>query len=100
MHVISKKRLRTFWEVHPQSEAPLRAWYQVATKANWECLDDIRQVFPRTDRVGRCFVFNIGGNRYRLVVTASFKYGKLYVRSVMPHAEYSKSRWKEECLCS
>jgi mRNA interferase HigB len=97
MHVISLKRLREFWTKHPQAENPLRAWHQVAESAQWRSLNEIRRTFPQADSVGRSIVFNVGGNKYRLVVVAHFNRGKLYVRKVMTHAEYSKGAWKDEC---
>jgi mRNA interferase HigB len=99
MHVISMKRLKDFWATHPKSERPLRAWFQIAERNDWGSLDDIRKTLPATDRVGKCLVFNIGGNHFRLIAYANFKYRKLYVLKVMTHAEYSKNRWKEECQC-
>lgn len=99
MRVISKKRLREFWEEHPEAEGPLQAWWKVASKAKWESFQQVRETYPRADIVGRCLVFDIGGNKFRLAVTARLDYGRLYVRSVMTHAEYDKMRWREECLC-
>lgn len=99
MHIISIKRLREFWEQFPDAEKPLRAWHQVAEKASWQSIVDVRDTYPHADKVGGCLVFNIGGNRFRLVVTVRFEYGKMYIRSVMTHAEYNRMTWKEECLC-
>jgi len=95
MHVISRKRLKDFWDLHPQAEVPLRAWYRVAKTATWASFDEIRETFSSADQVGSAIVFNIGGNKYRLVVKAEYKYGKLYVRKVLTHAEYSKMTLKE-----
>jgi mRNA interferase HigB len=99
MHVISQKRLREFWEVHPDAELPLRAWHQVVEQAHWRNFSELRQTYPHADKVGRCTVFNIAGNRFRLAATIRFEYGKVYVRGVMTHAEYNTMRWREECLC-
>jgi mRNA interferase HigB len=100
MHVISLSRLREFWIKHPQAEAPLRAWHQIAERAQWQSLIEIRKTYPQADGVGKCIVFNVGGNKFRLVVVAHFDRGKLYVRKVMTHAEYSKDQWKDDCLCA
>jgi mRNA interferase HigB len=97
MHVISFRRLKEFWTKHPQAENALRAWHQVAERARWQNLNEIRATFPTADGVGKCLVFDIGGNKYRLVVVPHFNRGKLYVRKVMTHAEYSKNRWKDDC---
>src|SRR5207245_1881920 len=65
--VISRKRLKEFWERHPQAEVPLRAWFQVASRAEWQHLVDVRRDFPHADAVGPWTVFNVGGNDFRLV---------------------------------
>ena len=93
MHVISEKKLREFWECHPEAESPLRAWHRAAKHALWECFADIRQVYPHADQVGRCIVFNIGGNKFRLVVVVHFNRGKVYIRHVMTHEEYDRGAW-------
>jgi mRNA interferase HigB len=99
VHVITIKRLREFWGEHPQAEKPLRAWHQIAEQAEWDSFESVRHTFgARVDRVGKCLGFDIGGNKFRLVVVAHFDRGKLYIRRIMTHAEYSKNRWKDECL--
>ncbi len=95
MHIISKKRLREFWERHTDAETPLSAWHSVTEKHRWKSFHELRQVYPSADQVGRFIVFNIGGNNYRLIVTIRFDYGRVYVRHVLTHAEYDKNRWKE-----
>jgi len=94
MHVISRKRLREFWAKHRGAESPPRAWYKLATSSQWKSFADIRADCPRADRVGG---FDIGGNKFRLVVTARLDLGRLYVRRVMTHAEYDRGKWKEDC---
>jgi len=100
MHVITRKRLREFWDEHASSEEALRRWYKVAEKAHWRIWADVRATFPHADLVkaasGTTFVvFNVGGNTYRVVVRILFEYGRVYIKRVMTHAEYSKGRWKE-----
>jgi mRNA interferase HigB len=97
MHVISEKRLREFWEKWPEAEEPLRAWHRVAERAAWGCFADARRVYAHADQVGRCTVFNIGGNKFRLVVVVHFNRQKVYVRHVMTHEEYDQGAWKGDC---
>jgi mRNA interferase HigB len=99
MHVISEKKLREFWQQWPEAETPLRAWCRVAEQAVWETFADVRAVYAHADQVGRCTVFNIGGNKFRLVVVVHFNRGKVFVRHVMTHDEYNKGTWKEDCQC-
>ena len=97
MLVISRKRLREFWAVHRDAEGPLRAWFAVARAVTWRSFSDLRRTIPTADGVGRCVVFNIGGNKYRLIAAIHFNRGKLYVRRVLTHAEYDRGGWKGEC---
>ena len=97
MHVISEKKLREFWEKWPEAKEPLRAWHRVTEHSTWECFADVRRVCPHADQVGRCTVFNIGGNKFRLVVVIHFNRGKVYVRHVMTHEEYDIGEWKGDC---
>jgi mRNA interferase HigB len=96
MHVISEKKLREFWRRHPAGENPLRAWHRVAEHAAWESFADVRQVYPSADQLGRFTVFNIGGNKFRIVVVVHFNRGKIYIRHVMTHREYDKGVWKRD----
>ena len=97
MHIISQKKLREFWQQWPEAEEPLRAWHRVAEQATWTTFADVRETYAHADQVGRCTVFNIGGNKFRLVVVIHFNRGKVYVRHVMTHEQYDAGRWKGEC---
>lgn len=96
MHVISKKMLREFWEKYPKARTPLEEWYHVARVAEWESFADVRETRADADQIGRFTVFDIGGNKYRLIATIHFNRGKLFVRRVLTHAEYDKGKWKYE----
>jgi mRNA interferase HigB len=96
MHVISRKKLREAWTLQPEIEKPLRAWIKVAEKAIWGRFSDVRATFKNIDQVRKYFVFNILGNRYRLICFISFEKGKVYVLHVMTHAEYDRGQWKND----
>ena len=95
MHVISRKKLREFWELYPKARTPLDAWYQVAKRAKWENFAEVRRTFNSADVVGRFVVFNIGGNKFRLVTAIHYNRQRIYVLDVLTHAEYSKNAWKD-----
>jgi mRNA interferase HigB len=95
MHVISKKRLREFWELHGDAEAPLRSWHKAARREDWHSFADVRSRFPHADQVGKLTVFNIGGNKYRLIAAIHYNRAKVYVQHVLTHAEYDRGKWKE-----
>jgi len=95
MHVISRKMLRQFIRSHPESKTPLNAWFRIMSGHNFTSFNALRQVFPSADMVGNLVVFNIDGNKYRLVAAIHFNRHKLYIRDVLTHAEYDKERWKK-----
>jgi mRNA interferase HigB len=94
VHVISRKRLLKAVTVHAELAAPLDAWYRVAKKAMWRSLEDVRKIFPAADGVGRFVVFNIKGNRFRLIVEINYLTSRVYIRHVLTHAAYDKEGWK------
>jgi mRNA interferase HigB len=94
MHVISEKTLREFWAIHPDAEKPLRAWCQVANRAQWKTFAEVRESFPHADLVDDLTVFNIGGNKYRLIVAVHLNRGKVFVRHILTHAQYDLGQWK------
>ncbi|MBI3270723.1 MAG: type II toxin-antitoxin system HigB family toxin [Planctomycetes bacterium] len=57
----------------------------------------MRRAFPSADQVGQCTVFNIGGNKYRLIVVIHFNRGKVFVRHVLTHPDYDRGKWKHDC---
>jgi mRNA interferase HigB len=96
MRAISKKKLREFWDQHPRAKkSQLEAWYQVVQRADWQSFADVRKTFNTADAVGRFVVFDIGGNKYRLIAVIHYDRGKLFVRQVLTHAEYDKGKWKD-----
>lgn len=103
MRVISKARLRQFWEQpgHEDSEGPLRAWYtHVSSKSvAWQSWADVKADFASASIVGTCVVFNIGGNKYRLITRILYPSQKVFILKVMTHEEYDEDKWKEECGC-
>lgn len=99
MWVVSLKRLRQFWAVHPRAEVSLRAWHDQVSAAEWGNFGALRATFPSADLVGNCTVFNVGGNNFRLIARIFFKSHKVYVLRVMTHAEYDRVDWESECGC-
>ena len=100
MRVISLKPLQEFWDLHSDAEVPLRHWYKAAAKARWHSLTDVRQTYAHADGVrtkaGETLtVFNIGGNKYRLIARIRYDFALVNVRHVLTHAEYDAGIWKE-----
>jgi mRNA interferase HigB len=93
---------------YPDAENWVNAWFHVAQKATWARLADVRSVYPATDQVGQCLVFDVRGNNYRLIATvvwarsgvgapAKTVNGTLYIKHFLTHAEYHRDAWKGCC---
>jgi mRNA interferase HigB len=95
MHVISRKTLRQFWEKHPDSKAALVRWHKIVSHSDYKSFNELRMTFPSADLVGNLIVFNIGGNKYRLIASVHFNRGKVYIRHVLTHAAYDRGAWKK-----
>ena len=95
MHIISKKVLRQFWGKYPDSQIPLTRWFKIVDRESFSNFASLRSVFPSVDQVGDLTVFNIGGNKYRLITSVHFNRDKIYIRHVLTHLEYDKGGWKK-----
>jgi len=94
LHVISRKKLADFSLRHPDAEAALDVWYRVAKSSVWSNLQEVRQVYPHADAVGKWTVFNIRGNRYRLIAEIGYQSRIVFVRHILTHSEYDRGEWK------
>ena len=95
MHVISRKTLRTFWQKYPDSQTALTRWFKIVQKTDFTNFAELQATFPSADLVGSLIVFNIGGNKYRLIASIHFNRQKVYIRHVLTHKEYDKGAWKK-----
>ena len=91
MRIISIKTLKAFWEKVREAEQPLRTWVRVVKAADWDSPTALKRTFNAADilKDGRV-VFDIGGNKYRLVAWINYAYRVLYVRFVGTHNQYDK----------
>ena len=103
MRIISRRRLREFWESRKNdadvSMRNLVSWYKLAKNADWSNFAQLRQTFGSADQVGNCVVFDVGNNRYRLIGRINHVRRIVYVLKVMDHAEYDRNRWPDDCGC-
>ena len=94
MHVVSRKAIRLFAESHPDARVPLDRWYRVARRADWRSFADVKLSFNTADFVASRVVFDIGGNKVRLVAEINFRKKVLFIRDILTHKEYEKGAWK------
>jgi mRNA interferase HigB len=101
VHVIKRLPLVEFGRLHPRAVGPLDEWFRLTEKADWRNFSDVRQNFGQTDVVkvksgNTVCVFDIGGNKFRLVAKVSYEKGKVYVLRVLTHKEYDTDKWKAD----
>lgn len=94
MHVITKKALETFWKEHEPAERPLREWEGKMRRGHFANHTEVKAVWKDADYVDGLTIFNIGGNKYRLIVIMQYDKGQVYIQSVLTHAEYNRNAWR------
>lgn len=103
MNVISRPALEVAKKKHADAAGWLDAWWYIAKRDQWRSLEEVRKAYPATDQVGRCLVFNVRGNHYRLIVGVKYATpehgGTLFVKHFLTHAEYDRNQWKKDCSC-
>ena len=95
MHIITRKRLNKFADKYPETGSALANWYRQMKQNNFASFAELRAMFPSADQVGKLTVFNIGGNKVRLVAAIHYNRKKVYIRAVLTHPEYDEGKWKE-----
>ena len=92
MQIVARRTLRKFWELHSQAEGPIRAWSALVSKARWRSPIDVKRQFGNTvDFVAdNRIIFDLGGNKYRLVVHASYEFSRVLVKFIGSHADYDR----------
>jgi mRNA interferase HigB len=94
LRIISKAAITEFSKTHPDALEPLLHWHCVTRRAAWEHLADVRADFPHADAVDAFTVFNIGGNKYRLIALIKYRWSIVYIRHILTHAQYDRRKWK------
>lgn len=95
MHVITRKRLREFTAKYREAQEPLGVWYAIMSRTDFGSFAEIKQVFGSVDKVGKFTVFDVGGNRFRLIAAIHYNRKKVYIRHVLTHAAYDRDKWKD-----
>lgn len=94
MHIISHARIVEAQTAHPDCAAALDQWYRLTKRARWQNFAKVKRLFPATDKVGDKFVFDVGGNKLRLIAAIHFNAGRLFVRAILSHKVYDKGDCK------
>ena len=94
MHIISYRRIKDAAEQHKHCANALEQWYKVMKKAELQDFAQLRALFNSVDKVDDLYVFNIGGNKLRLIAAIHFNRQKVFVREILTHTEYDQSKWR------
>jgi mRNA interferase HigB len=95
MHIITRKRLIEFTKKHPDCSNALEAWYRIVRRTDFKSFIDLRQTFPSADIVDNLTVFNIGGNKIRLIAAIHYNTHRIYIRHILSHKEYDRGSWRK-----
>jgi mRNA interferase HigB len=96
VHVIAKPALITFYTLHPDAKSSLLAWHALISGQNFSDFLALRRVFASADAVDGLTVFNIGGNKYRLIAAIHYNRRKVFIRAILTHADYDLGKWKRK----
>ncbi len=101
MRVVTKRKLVGFWQQNQTAEKPLRAWYRNVNikHLSWQDFSDIKATYATASKAGECVVFNVGGNKFRVIAKINYRTHLLFVRAVLTHADYDLGHWKADCRC-
>lgn len=95
MHIITHARIVDAIAQWPQAATALDGWYRIMKANEPDDFASMKQLFPAVDKVGRFHVFDIGGNKIRLIAVVMYQAKRVYIRQVLSHSEYDKGHWKE-----
>lgn len=96
MHIITRKRLMEFAEKHPDCATVLKSWHRIVKHTDFISFHDLRRTFPSADTVDNLTVFNIGGNKVRLIAAVHYNTKRIYIRHVLTHNEYDRGAWRKK----
>lgn len=93
MHIISQKRIREAQQNYPESSSALKGWFRIMKKNNFNNFAELKKCFNSVDKVDNLYVFNIAGNKLRLIANIHFDRKKIYIRNILSHEQYDKNKW-------
>lgn len=93
MHIITQSRIWEAMKQHPEAASALEGWYRVMKKNQFSHFAELKKSFNNVDKVGSLFVFDVGGNKLRLISHIHFHRQKIYIRHILTHKEYDKNNW-------
>ena len=102
MRIITERKLRKFWQDETGAEAgrrekAMREWTNIARRADWANFSRLKQTFNSADAYKDCVIFDIGGNKYRIIGKVGYQKHLVFIRFVLTHSEYDEKKWQPDC---
>jgi len=97
MKVVNYEVLQKFARKHARSRSSLDTWYEATLKTIWRNFDDVKKTFRAADIYGDCTIFDIAGNKYRLIGIINYDLEQVYIETILTHSEYDRDKWKKNC---
>ncbi len=94
MHIITQQRVWEAKRKYPDSNSALDGWYRIMKKNSFKNFSELKRTINSVDKVGSLYVFDIGGNKLRLIANIHFNRHKIYIRNILTHKEYDEGNWK------
>lgn len=96
MHVITHSKIIEAMQKWKHAESALDGWYRIIKANEPKDFSEMKRLFPAVDKVGKFHVFDIGGNKIRLIALVMYQAKRVYIRQILSHKEYDKGDWKED----
>lgn len=97
MRIISERHLRDFWQKNSEAENAMREWIKTIRLADWNNFSDVRKTFNHADVYKNCVIFDIGGNKYRIIAKVAYQIKVIFIRFILTHKEYDEKKWQSDC---
>jgi mRNA interferase HigB len=96
MHLISAGKLKQAASKYPDASKPIQAFCKIIQQAQWQNLLDVQRVYRDAEAVGNFTVFNLKGNKYRLIIDVDYSEQVAYFKYFLTHAQYDQEKWKND----
>lgn len=102
MRIITERKLRKFWQDEMGAEASrrekaMREWINIVRRADWANFSRLKQTFNSADAYKNCVIFDVGGNKYRIIGKVGYQKHLVFIRFVLTHSEYDEKKWQPDC---
>jgi len=97
MRIVTERKLKEFWAKNKLAETVVRDWIQAVSLADWKTSVDVKKTFNSTNIYKGCTIFDIGGNKYRIIAKVEYQIHIVFIRFVLTHSEYDEKKWQSDC---